>query len=292
MATEVEIVFDAHAELGEGAIWHAQRQVLYWVDIVKQQVHVYNPKTRRDRTIQLSEPVGCVVPRKAGGVMVAMKHGFAHLDLNTEMVAFYVDPEPDKPGNRFNDGKCDPAGRFWAATMAMTGSEPTGSLYCLYPDRTVKRMLTPVTCPNGIAWSLDGRTMYYIDSPRRIVDAFDFDLASGAISNRRDAIVVPPPMGWPDGCTVDSEGMLWIAHFGGGCVSRWDPRTGGLLGSWKIPATNATSVAFGGANLDVLFITTARAGLTPPAIRQNPHEGAIFAMRPGVTGIEAFEFVG
>ncbi|MDW8343057.1 MAG: SMP-30/gluconolactonase/LRE family protein [Verrucomicrobiae bacterium] len=292
MATDVEVVLDAHAELGEGAIWHAQRQVLYWVDILKQQVHVFNPKTRRNRTIQLAEPVGTVVPRKAGGVMVAAKHGFAHLDLNTEMLAFYADPEPDKPGNRFNDGKCDPAGRFWAGTMPMSGSEPTGSLYCLFPDRTVKKMLSPVTVSNGIAWSLDARTMYFIDTPRRVVDAFDYDFATANISNRRDAIVVPPELGWPDGCTIDAEGMLWIAHYGGGCVTRWNPQTGALLAKLPVPATNVTSVAFGGATLDVLYITTARAGLSPLAIRQNPHEGALFATRPGVTGIEAFEFAG
>jgi len=292
MNAKVELVLDARAELGEGPIWHAQRQVLYWVDILKCQVHIYNPATKRDRAISVGQFVGTVVPRKAGGVMVALQRGFARLDLNTEMLDFIADPEADKPGNRFNDGKCDPAGRFWAGTMPIEGSEPTGSLYCLHANLTVKKMLSPVINSNGIAWSLDKKTMYYIDSPRLIVDAFDFDNATGNIANRRTAITIPPGIGFPDGCTLDAEGMLWIAHWGGSRVTRWNPATGELLDTLPVPATNVTACAFGGPNLDRLYITSARVGLDNAALRQNPHEGGLFVAQPGVTGLEAFEFAG
>lgn len=292
MNGKVELVLDARAEVGESPIWHAQRQVLYWVDILKCQVHIYNPATKRDRAIHVGQFVGTVVPRKAGGVMVALQRGFARLDLNTEMLDFIADPEADKPGNRFNDGKCDPAGRFWAGTMPIEGAEPTGSLYCLHANLTVKKMLSPVTCSNGIAWSLDKKTMYYIDTPRMTVDAFDYDLATGNIANRRTAITIPPGIGSPDGCTLDAEGMLWIAHWGGSRVTRWNPASGQLLDTVPVPATNVTACAFGGPNLDRLYITTARVGLDSAALRQNPREGGLFVAQPGVTGLEACEFAG
>ncbi len=292
MNGKVELVLDARAEVGESPIWHAQRQVLYWVDILKCQVHIYNPATKRDRAIHVGQFVGTVVPRKAGGVMVALQRGFARLDLNTEMLDFIADPEADKPGNRFNDGKCDPAGRFWAGTMPIEGAEPTGSLYCLHANLTVKKMLSPVTCSNGIAWSLDKKTMYYIDTPRMTVDAFDYDLATGKIANRRTAITIPPGIGSPDGCTLDAEGMLWIAHWGGSRVTRWNPASGQLLDTVPVPATNVTACAFGGPNLDRLYITTARVGLDSAALRQNPREGGLFVAQPGVTGLEACEFAG
>ncbi len=292
MNTNVELVLDARAELGEGPIWHAHRQVLYWVDIYNHLVHIYDPATKRDRAINVGQYVGTVVPRKAGGVMVALKNGFARLDLNTEMLDFIADPESDKPSNRFNDGKCDPAGRFWAGTMPIEGTEPTGSLYCLHATHTVKKMLSPVTVSNGIAWSLDQKTMYYIDTPRLIVDAFDFDNATGAIANRRTAITIPPGIGYPDGSTMDAEGMLWIAHWGGSRVTRWNPATGQLLDTLPVPATNVTACAFGGPNLDRLYITSARTGLDSAALKKNPHEGGLFVARPGVVGLEAYEFAG
>jgi sugar lactone lactonase YvrE len=198
------------------------------------------------------------------------------------------DPEGNRPEIRFNDGKCDPAGRFWAGTMAVAENAAIGSLFCLFADGHVERKLTGVRISNGIVWSLDHRTLYYIDSPRRIVDAFDYDLDTGAIANRRTAIDVHPEMGYPDGATLDAEGMLWIAHFGGARVTRWNPRTGQHLGTIALPASNITSCAFGGPKLDRLYITSASIGLK----NREPQAGALFCVDAGVGGIPACEFAG
>ncbi|MCX7804455.1 MAG: SMP-30/gluconolactonase/LRE family protein, partial [Planctomycetota bacterium] len=221
------------------------------------------------------------------------KRGFAVLDLDSGRMEMFAVPDGHPPENRFNDGKCDPAGRFWAGTMAMTGPrEGKGSLFCLFPDRSVKRMLDGVTTSNGIAWSLDRKTMYYIDTPTLTVWAFDYDERTAAISNRRPVASAPKEMGYPDGMTIDAEGMLWVAYWQGAKVARWDPKSGRLLQTIKVPADLTTSCAFGGPGMDVLYITTARTGLKPETLASQPHAGGIFAVRPGVAGIEAFEFAG
>ena len=182
-----------------------------------------------------------------GCVIVAMNHGFYSLDLETERFTTISDPEEHLPDQRFNDGKCDAAGRFWAGTMHMNvDNSPTGKLYCLNPDFTVKEVLDNIYCSNGTTWNADSTTMYYIDSPTKQVSAFDFHLNSGEISNRRTAVVIPPNGGVPDGKTIDEEGMLWVAQWGGSQVSRWNPLTGEMLEAIPIPAAHVTSCTFGG----------------------------------------------
>ena len=293
MSKNVELVLDVKAQLGEGPIWHAQAQLLYWVNIMGQELHIYNPAAHQDRVINVGQYVGTVVPRQAGGVMLAMHHGFASLDLDTEKLTLINDPEADLPGNRFNDGKCDPAGRFWAGTMGMEGERTgKGSLYCMDTDLSARKILDNVTTSNGIAWSLDYKTMYYIDTRTKRVDAFDYDLDSGDISNRRPAITFPEGVGSPDGSTLDAEGMLWVAHWGGACVTRWNPTSGDLLQTIEIPALQVTACAFGGPNLDQLYITTARNDLDEATLAKYPHAGGLFMVEPGVQGIEAYEFKG
>ena len=288
-----ELVLDARATLGEGAIWDARAQVLYWVDILAGRVHIFDPATNENLTIEVGQSVGTIVPRTAGGVMLALKNVFAGLDLDSQELTKLTDPEQHLPDNRFNDGKCDPAGRFWAGTMAAEERiRGAGSLYCLDTNLTVRRMLPDVTVSNGIAWSLDGRTMFYIDSPTREVAAFDFDIASGNISNRRTVIKSPKSDGWLDGMTIDSEGMLWIAHWHGRRVTRWDPARGKLLRTIRVPATLVTSCAFGGPELDRLYITTARTELDDEVLANEPHAGGLFVGDPGVRGVEAFTFHG
>ncbi len=286
-----ELVLDARAELGEGPVWDPRAQVLYWVDINGFAVHVFDPATGRDRSINVGQHVGTVVPRRSSGVLLALREGFAALDLETEQVTRLVNPEPD-PRTRFNDGKCDPAGRFWAGTMPLESRDPIGSLYRLDPDLSVQRMLTGVTVSNGIVWTADHATMYYIDTATRRVDAFDYDHASGAISNRRPAIEIPEHMGVPDGSTLDAEGMLWVAHFYGSRVTRWNPASGELLGQIDVPVPNVTACAFGGADLDQLFITTARVAMDEAALEQHPQAGGLFMARPGPRGLAANEFAG
>lgn len=288
----VELVLDAKAKLGEGPIWDADRQLLYWVNILDNELHIYKPSTEQDRVIDVGQYVGTVVPRRAGGVMLALHNGFAHLDLETEQLTPLTDPEVHLPDNRFNDGKCDAAGRFWAGTMSLKGGKKVGSLYRLDPDHTVHKMLEEVTTSNGIAWSFDNDIMYYIDTPTGTVDAFDFDLETGTISNRRTVITFPDGVGKPDGMTADSDGMLWVAHWGGGRVTRWDPHAGQLLQTVEVPAPNVTACAFGGSDLDQFYITTARNGLDDATLAQYPHAGGLFRTFVGVRGIRACEFAG
>jgi sugar lactone lactonase YvrE len=289
MTTSADLLLDAKAALGEGAIWDARQGRLLWVDIIGKSLHIFDPATGNDRSINVGQFIGTVVPRRNGAVMVAVYDGFAALDLDTGVMEFVADPEADSPDTRFNDGKCDPAGRFWAGTMSLKGVAEAGSLYVLDTDRSVRRMVTGVTTSNGIVWSRDTRTMYYIDTRLKRVDAFDFDLATGNIGNRRTAFHVPTEDGRPDGMTIDAEGNLWVAHWEGWRVTCWNPKTGKLLQTVRVPVARVTSCAFGGPKLDTLFITTAQPSPPDPA---QPHAGGLFVASPGIHGVAAFEYGG
>jgi sugar lactone lactonase YvrE len=294
MAAEVELVLDAKARLGEGAIWDASLRLLYWVDIEGHQVHAFDPATRRDRSFALGDYVGAVVPRARGGVALTLGRAFAALDLETRKVTVLAEPEAEKVrhGNRFNDGKCDPRGRFWAGTMALSEAPAAGGLYRLDRDRSVHRMLEGVSISNGIVWSAGADRMYYIDTPTREVAVFEYDDATGEISNRRVAVRFPAGHGWPDGMALDAEGMLWIAEWDGGCVSRWDPARGKLLRRVKLPVSRVTSCAFGGPALDELYVTTAWSRLDDSARRAQPAAGGLFRIEPGVRGMPTFSYAG
>jgi sugar lactone lactonase YvrE len=294
VADRVELVLDAKARLGEGAVWDADRQLLYWVDIEGYAVHAFDPATGRDQSFALGDSVGTVVPRAKGGVALTLGRAFAILDLETRRLSVLVEPDEEKArrGNRFNDGKCDPRGRFWAGTMAVSEAAAAGALYRLDADGSVHRMLEGVSISNGIVWSLDRDLMYYIDTPTREVAVFDYDDPTGAIANRRVAARFPAGHGWPDGMTMDAEGLLWVAEWDGGCVSRWDPATGKLARRIKIPVSRVTSCAFGGPDLEELYVTTAWSRLDPDRRRAQPQAGGLFRLRPGVKGVPAFSFAG
>lgn len=290
MSMNAELVLDAQLDLGEGPIWDGQRQLLYWVNIMESQVLIFDPTTNQNRVIDVGQYVGTVVPSNSGALYLALHNGFAKLDIDTEAVTMLADPESDIPGNRFNDGKCDPAGRFWAGTMPVDESKPIGSLYVYENNGNVRRMVENVSISNGIVWSPDNTTMYYIDTPTGCVEAFDYDLATGDIANRRVAIQFPEGVGMPDGMTGDAEGMLWVAHWGGSRVTHWNPQTGELLNTVHVPAAQVTACAFGGPNLDEMYITCARRGLSPEEIARQPHAGSLFKVKPGVRGLPADRF--
>lgn len=281
---KLELVWDGKAELGEGPAWDHRSGQLVWVDIQGKRVHLYDPAQGTNRTIQLDQRVGAAVPREQGGLVLALENGFHTLDLETKRLTKLIDPESDKPGNRFNDGKCDGAGRFWAGTMDMKENSPAGALYCLEPDGTLRKAAQGITTSNGLAWSPDQRTMYYIDSPTRRVTAYEFSLETGEIRNPRTIITIPAGEGLPDGMTVDEEGMLWIAQWDGWQVSRWNPDTGAKIDSIPVPAARATSCTFGGPHYDELYITTARIGLSEQELAEQPHAGGLFRLKPGVKG--------
>jgi sugar lactone lactonase YvrE len=289
---DLELVVDKRALVGEGSLWDPDRQVLYWVDILSHELYVYDPSSGQNRTIPTCQAVGTVVPRKGGGVALALHNGFAVLDLDTEKITPIADPERQMPANRFNDGKCDPAGRFWAGTMDFFGAADCGALYCLDVDRSVSKKVEPVTISNGIVWSADHRTMYYIDTALDTVRAYDYDIDTGNISNVRVAVEHQNGEGHFDGMSIDEEGMLWIAVFGGWGLQRYNPDNGERLRHIRLPFGQTTSCAFGGEHLDELYVTSAVYGLDDEAFQDQPLAGSLIKIDPGVKGVPAFSYGG
>ena len=283
---KAEVVVNAGAAHGEGPVWDARTERLYWVDLTGKALHATNVASGADRVIEFDDLVCAIAPCAGGGLVAALNKrivAVAPATGETGPVAVTVTERPDV---RCNDGKCGPDGRFWIGTMSLDGTvEGAGALFRVDPDGRVCRMLDNLTISNGMAWSLDGRTMYFIDTPAMEVWAFDFDAEAGEISNRRTAVAVPKDTGFPDGMTIDVEGMLWVAHWGGGRVCRWDPRTGKRLAEVELPVQNVSSCAFGGADLDVLYITTSRLGLDEEVLSKEPLAGGLFRARPGVRGM-------
>ncbi|MNB71277.1 L-arabinolactonase [compost metagenome] len=290
MANQPELLVEELALLGEGPLWLPESKTIVWVDIEGMCIHLYTPGTEVKEAIPVGERIGAVVPAADGRMVCALQTGFAYLDLASRSLERIADPEEDQPENRFNDGKCDPAGRFWAGTMPLEGDSPAGALYRLDGDGKISTMLAGVGCSNGLAWNAEATAMYYIDTPTGRVDQFDYDVLTGNIKNRRTAFHLPPGQGSPDGMTIDIEGMLWVAHWGGSCVSRWNPVTGKCLESVQLPVSQVTSCCFGGENLDELYITSARDGLSDEQLQGEPLAGGIFKYTPGVRGVAANVF--
>lgn len=290
MEPSVELIIDTPSILGEGCIWDYNQRRLLFVDIEKCRVFIYHPETKHLKDINVGQRVGTVVPTQTGKLLVALEKSVALLDPATEHLEIAVEIEQDLLGNRFNDGKCDPAGRFWVGSLTEDMSEPRAALYRVDSDFSAVKMLSGITNSNGIVWSLDHTKLYYIDTPTRRIFSFDYDLASGNIENRRPIVEVPASMGYPDGMTIDAENMLWVALFGGAAVSRWDPADGRLIDLYPIPAKNVTSCAFGGEKLDELYVTTARFLMTAGDLRAYPQSGGLFRLRPETKGVQCFEF--
>lgn len=289
---ELKLVLDAKSTLGEGPSWDTEKKLLYWVDIVEKKIHIFDPRLCIDRVIYTGQLTGCVVPRKSGGLVTALKNGFYFVNDKTGRLAFIANPESYLPNNRFNDGKCDPAGRFWAGTMNLNEKEATGSLYSLDSGWCVRKVLGGITVSNGLTWSPDYRTMYYIDSPTKEVWAFDYDLYTGIIKNKRVVVRIPEGEGVPDGMTSDCEGALWVAQWDGWKVSRWNPYNGKKLMEVHVPAARVSSCVFGGENLNELYITTARFGISVEGLLKQPLAGGIFKLKTNVRGLETFKFAG
>ncbi|WP_419891974.1 SMP-30/gluconolactonase/LRE family protein [Paenibacillus xylanexedens] len=288
--SDVTVAVQTPALLGEGPSWDAENNRLLWVDIESFKVHVYDPATGQDQAYDVGEHVGAVVPYRGDEVVVALRSGFHTYHLLTSELQAIEDPEQDKDTNRFNDGKCDAKGRFWAGTMSMNNESKAGSLYCLEQGQPVRTMVQGVSTSNGLGWSPDRQTMYYIDTPTRSIDRFDFDLTAGTIQNRTSVIHIAEEFGFPDGMTVDGEGMLWVAHWGGGRVTRWNPHTSELLQQIEVPADQVTSCCFGGPDLEELYITTARIGIKEERLKETPDAGSLFVIRPGVKGQETHTY--
>ncbi len=282
-AVEVELVLDAGAAVGESPVWDAERRELLWVDIPRGLVHRLEPATGRDEPLTVGQPVGAVGLRASGGLVLAVRDGFGLLDAGSREVRLVQCVEADRPGSRMNDGKCDPAGRFWAGTMAIDETPHAGALYRLDTDLQVRKVVPNATMPNGLDWSLDENTVYYVDSLEAGIDVFDYDPESTALINRRRLVDIPPTEGMPDGLTVDAEGFVWVALWGGSALHRYTP-DGRLDTVVKLPVTQVTSCTFGGADLDELYVTTAAEGLAGESLRRQPLAGGVFRFRPGSRG--------
>jgi sugar lactone lactonase YvrE len=284
------VALGAGAELGEGPVWDGHAERLVWVDIMGQAVHCFDPRSGQDTSVAVPAMPGVAIPKRSGGLVLAIGHGFGTLDAVGGFEQLTELPQGAVVA-RMNDGNCDSAGRLWAGTMGLNAEPNAGGLYRLDPDLTVTRVLDGVTESNGIDWSPDDRLMYYVDSMERRVDVFDFDLGSGSIANRRPFTAVDDGEVLPDGLTVDAEGYVWVACWGGAAVRRFAP-DGSPAGSVSLPTPNITSAAFGGPALDQLFVTSARAGLSEEQLAEQPDAGALFVCRPGVTGRPQHTFGG
>ena len=279
------------AGLAEGPCWWSERNILLWVDIEASRIGLFDPATGNNDFLYLPAHVGAVVPTSVGDLLLATAAGLMRMDPSTGVVTLLLDPEVDRPGNRFNDGKCDPWGRFWAGTMAYDFEPLAGSLWRLDGDGRITRQRRQLTISNGLAWSQDRGTLYFIDSPTLKVMAFPLT-SSGEIA-AEPSICVQIPEDWdavPDGMCIDAEGMLWIALFGGGAVTRWDPISGQLLDRLALPCRQVTSCCFGGPHLDQLFMTTARREMDAAAIAAEPLAGGLFQADVGVKGLPADTF--
>ncbi len=288
---QAELRLDAQAILGEGAIWNFQTGKLWWVDIEEGLLQIFDPVIGTNEYHPMGQRIGTVVPTETGNAVVALENGIYTFDMMQIELFFMVRPEEHSEGIRFNDGKCDPAGRLWVGSMAMEDPVQYRSfLYRVDHDHTAHTMIDSITVSNGICWSLDKTKMYYIDTPTRQVQVFDYDDQTGNISNGRIAIDIPEGIGYPDGMTIDAKGNLWVCMWGGSSVCCWNPETGELVTKVEVPAKNVTSCAFGGEDLKTLFITTASIDMSDEDQEKFPEAGGIFAVEPGVKGVEAFFF--
>jgi xylono-1,5-lactonase len=287
-------VLPAGALLGEGVLWSVREQLLYWVDILGRRLHRVDPATGRTAHWNFPEEISAIAERTAApGLIVTMRRGFALFDPATGDEPRYLhQPEAALPGNRFNDGKCDAQGRFWAGSMDFACEAPTGALYRYDPDGRCTRHDGGFAVTNGPTWSADGRTLYFNDTVNGRIYAYDFDAQAGTLSNKRLWHSLEPGDGVPDGMTTDAAGRIWIAHWGGACVSCHDPVTAQELQRVKLPTRNVTNCAFGGPDLRTLFITTARTGLAPEQLEAEPLAGGLFAAMVDSPGRPAHLFGG
>ncbi|HUE79977.1 MAG TPA: SMP-30/gluconolactonase/LRE family protein [Sphingomicrobium sp.] len=287
--SDVKCVADVHAVLGEGPVWVQREGALYWLDIHGRKIFRLGARGEVD---QWETPfrVGSLAPRASGGFIAGTEHGIAEIDLESGRFEIVHQPEQHLPDNRFNDGKVDRRGRFWAGTMDDNQQNATGTLYRIEPDWRCTAIDENYRITNGPAFSPSGDRMYHNDSARQVTYAFDLD-GDGNAANRRLFATYGEGDGYPDGLTVDSEGCLWIAFWGGWCVRRYSPG-GERLAEIALPVEQPSSCAFGGANLDRLYITSASIGLDEAALAVQPQAGGLFVASPGVRGLSEIPFAG
>ena len=291
----VEYVTGKGARLGECPVWDDLARALYWIDCTAPALHRLDPETGATADTGLDRVIGSFglrrTPDDKGGAVAAFEDGFKYLDLSSGAAAAIVDPEAGRDENRFNDGRCDPGGRFWAGTMNRNMRAPTGSFYRLEPSGHADELFNDVSVTNGVAFGPDGRTLYFADSPKGVVLAFDLDPETGSLSNKRIFASADAVAGFPDGATVDADGCLWSARYMGGSVARFTPE-GKLDKVVELPVARVTSCVFGDPDLKTLYVTTASDGMSAEELNAQPLAGGLFAIRPGAQGVAEPRFAG
>ncbi len=283
---------EAGCILGEGPVWDVESARLWWVDIKAPALHRFDPRKNAADRWAAPEPVGALALRRGGGLLLALRSGFAFYDPDHGRMAHLASPEADQPGNRMNDGKCDAMGRFWAGTMDNAVQRPTGHLYRLDPDHRVTAFPMGFVVTNGMAWSGDGATLYFTDTVAGTIWAYAFDMAKGRPGERRLFAQVPEADGRPDGGCVDAEDHLWSCHWGGSRITRYRP-DGEIDRVVELPVPQVTSCCFGGPGLDVLYVTTAHEGMSAQTRAAHPQSGHLFAVKGlGVRGRPMPRFAG
>lgn len=290
MSDKVECVQRAEARLGEVPVWCERSALLYWVDIRGPALHMLDPASGQNRSWPMPEPIGALALHAGGGLLLALASGLYRFDPETAALAPLQPIEADIPTSRLNDGRCDRQGRFWVGSMDRSTPEGRGHLYRYDPDGTLHRLFGDIEVPNALAFSPDGATLYFCDTPTRRLQAFPLDTATGALSASRLFATCKPP-GNPDGAVTDAEGCLWVTHFGGARITRYRP-DGGIDRAIPLPVERPTACCFGGPGLETLFITSSRQNLDEAALRQFPLSGGVFALRPGVCGLPEPAFGG
>ena len=275
---KAELVLDARATLGECIRWDERERLIYWVDIPGMKMHRYDPATGRDDSVELDQEMGCFALAQRGGFIAGMRSGYARIPAFGGEVVRLTSPDFDSTKARFNDGRCDPAGRFWAGTMWEPRDRAGGHIYCLEADGRFKAKANPVIISNGITFSPDGKMFTLADTPNHVLWAFDYDVDSGDVGNRRLLKQFDPTHGRPDGACVDAEGNIYIAIMAGGRVEKLSPK-GELLAEIHLPVAAITCCAFGGDDLRTLYITTARTRMTDQELLEKPYAGGLFAVR-------------
>ena len=288
---EIDLAVACRNTLGEGPVWDATEDALYWVDIQEGLLQRFEPASGRlDRWV-LPERVGALALRRDDGLVLALASGFATFEPETGALERLAAPEAHLPGNRFNDGKCDARGRFWAGTMHEEARHLTGALYRLDPGGACHAIETGIGISNSLAWSPDDSTFYFADTLRGTIFAYDFDVDAGTLSNRRTFAEAGAAPGAPDGSTVDAEGFLWNARWGGSCVVRYAP-DGRIDRIVDLPVSNPTSCMFGGPGLRTLYVTSSVIGLTRAELADQPWAGGVLALDVGARGLPATRFAG
>lgn len=286
---DFDVAVAPSAALGEGPRWDAATQTLLWVDIPAKLVHRYDPATGTNTTQQVADVVSLALPRRRGGVVIGLPDGL-HL-LDGERSPLFAPIEAEQAGTRTNDGACDAAGRLWVGTMALDERSPEAALYRVGADLSVTTMLSGTTISNGLGWSPSGTRFYFVDSPTRRIDVFDFDSETGALENRRPLAAVEVEGAVPDGLTVDAEGGVWVALHGGWGLRCYSPE-GELKAVVDLPVARITSCCFGGSELRDLYVTTRREGLGAAGVATQPLAGALLRLDVGVAGMPTHAFAG